>query len=75
MVFARCPYCDSWDWDYMIYPEPVRESWGNGEGFYEYSHAVCCECEKEFIVKDSYEIVESESSECMTIEEFKKKSE
>lgn len=76
MVFARCPYCDSWDWDYVLCSEPIlRESWSNGDGFNEYSRAVCNECEKEFVAKDSYEIVESGSNECMTIEEFKKESE
>lgn len=68
-----CPYCESENWHYNGSMTEPRETWGDGEGYYEYKHAICSDCGKGFIMRDSYELVEWQTS--MTIEEYKERDE
>lgn len=63
----ECPYCESENFNYLI-AAPIIRPWGDGEGYDEFTRYMCSDCGREFLIKDSYELVEEGC--CITREEF-----
>lgn len=65
----ECPYCKSKGWDFQVLRDTVTEPCGNDdEKYHEYTFALCPDCKKEFVVRDTY--VATELGRIMTMEEY-----
>lgn len=69
-----CPYCDSYDWEYDPDRDSVTDYSEFDEGVcYHFVFAECSECEKKFVLRNTWTM--TEWGRVMTMEEYEKRSE